>query len=286
MKTKLTFILLFWIGGFFLGQAQDIVYANELNQQMVFKGVLPVLEVQENYHNYLAKFEKKHRSWKQATIRKNATLIYHFDAKQRLSDRIYYENKRLRIKDTILYDEHSGLKQRTISDYWNPSSRLRFIKNYIYDAEGTLVAIRTSDGGNLLSETRFKNSAQGLPVEASFYDPESNSIRIIEEAEYLLEQNRYVIKRLETLRGTPSLDTFILDPQQRAAYPAKGETFNERGDLVRAELKYQSLFYQYLYDEQGNWIEKKCFQLAGDIYKEKGFLLEKRTRKYHYAPKP
>lgn len=274
MKISLTAIFL--LGSLFLSQAQNLNYAIHLNDQEAFRGVPRVLEMEET-----------HVALKDKTQAKTRTLT-RYDAAQRIISRAVYENEKRRALDTITYYGPEGVKKATVFETWTADSSIynRRTENYLYDTRGWLVRIREfSKGGYLRYESRIKNIVQGHPNLLDKYDDHDNLTGSTEEAEYLLEQNRYIIKKVNIMGKEMARDTFILDPRQRAANPPKGETYNEKGDLVKAVLKNQSLLYEYRYDEQDNWIEKKCFQVEGDKGKEKKVLLERWERKYHYAAK-
>jgi hypothetical protein len=91
-----------------------------------------------------------------------------------------------------------------------------------------------------------------------------------------------VAKQINMLGKESSRDTLVLDPQQRAAFPAKGETYNEKGDLIKSIKPKAVTIYEYRYDEQGNWMEKKCFLVEMEKGKEKKVLQEKWERKISY----
>jgi hypothetical protein len=73
----------------------------------------------------------------------------------------------------------------------------------------------------------------------------------------------------------------VLDPLKVAEVPAPGEMYNEQGELIKDPHH----AYEYRYYEQGNWIEKKCFEVKMINGKEKRTLLEKSERKYVYLVK-
>lgn len=274
---KTLFTLLFLVSSLLLGQAQNIPYALYLNDQESFRGTQRVLAVEEIY-----------TPLKDKTGGKTRTLS-RYDAAQRLISRSVYQGEQLRAKDTITYYGPEGVKKATVFESWGADKVYdRRIENYFYDTRGFLVRIREFDkGGYLRSETRIKNAGLGLPIMLGRYDDNDNVLGGDQEAEYLPEQNRFILKKMNKMGKENARDTLVLDLKQRAASPLKGETYNDKGDLIKLEQS-PNLFlcYEYRYDEHGNWIEKKCFQVEEEKSREKRVLLEKWERKHQYFSKP
>lgn len=272
MKSRLTFSLLLFSA--FAVYAQNLSKALNLNQQEYFRGALPVTEIQETYHELQSKNQNLTRSL--------------YNAEQKIILKAVFEKNQLRSKDTITYQSEGGVKKATIFETWGVDGTYdRRTENYIYDTRGFLVRIREfSKDGYLRFETRIKNVGRGQPYVIDKFDDDDNMTGGTEEAEYLPDQNRYVVKKMNVLGKESSRDTFVLDPQQRAALPAKGETYNEKGDLIKSITPTLVTVYEYRYDEQGNWIEKKGFLVEMEKGKEKKVLQEKWERKISYKPKP
>ncbi|WP_373553279.1 hypothetical protein [Haliscomenobacter sp.] len=272
MKSISTSLLLLF--SVFAVQAQNLSKALHLNNQEHFRGTLPVLEIQETHHDLPTKKQTSTHSL--------------YDAEQKLILLAVYENDQLRSKDTITYQNTVGVKKATIFETWAADGTYnRRTENYIYDTRGFLVRIREfSKDGYLRFETRIKNVGRGQPYVIDKFDDDDNMTGSTEETEYLPERNRYVIKKMNILGKESSRDTFVLDLQQAAAFPAKGETYNEKGDLIKIATAKENSSYEFRYDEQGNWIEKKRFQVEVEKDKEKRVLLEKWERKISYKPKP
>ena len=89
------------------------------------------------------------------------------------------------------------------------------------------------------------------------------------------------IKKMNMMGKESSRDTVVLDFRQAAAFPGKGEVYNEQGELTK-DARYT---YEYRYDEHGNWVEKKRFEPQMLNGKEKKNLLDKWERKYVYRAK-
>lgn len=272
MKSRLTFSLLLF--SVFSAQAQNLSKALHLNQQEHFRGALPVTEIQETHQEIQTKKQTLTRSL--------------YNAEQKIILKAVYEKDQLRSKDTITYQGEAGVKKATIFETWAADGTYeRRTENYIYDTRGFLVRIREfSKDGYLRFETRIKNVGRGQPYVIDKFDDDDNLTGGTEEAEYLPERNRYVVKKMNVLGKESSRDTFVLDPQQRAAFPAKGETYNEKGDLIKSITPKAITVYEYRYDEQGNWIEKKGFLVEMEKGKEKRVLQEKWERKISYKTKP
>lgn len=271
MKSLSTCLLLLF--SVFSVQAQNLSKALHLNEQEHFRGALPVQEIQETHHDLQTKKQTR------------THLLY--DAEQKIILKAVYENEQLRSKDTISYQSTVGVKKATIFETWAADGTYdRRTENYIYDTRGFLVRIREfSKDGYLRFETRIKTIGRGLPYMIDKFDDDDNMTGSTEEAEYLPEQNRYVIKKMNIMGKESSRDTLVLDPLQRAAYPARGETYNEKGDLIKSITAKEVNSYEYRYDVQGNWVEKKRFQVEIEKGKEKRVLLEKWERKINYKPK-
>lgn len=272
MKSILTFSLLLF--SVFSAQAQNLSKALHLNQQEHFRGALPVTEIQETHQEIQTKKQILTRSL--------------YNAEQKIILKAVYEKDQLRSKDTITYQGEAGVKKATIFETWAVDGTYeRRTENYIYDTRGFLVRIREfSKDGYLRFETRIKNVGRGQPYVIDKFDSNDNMTSGTEEAEYLPDQNRYIVKQMNMLGKESTRDTFVLDPQQQAAFPAKGETYNEKGDLIKSITPKAVTVYEYRYDEQGNWIEKKGFLLEMEKGKEKRVLQEKWERKIIYKTKP
>jgi YD repeat-containing protein len=272
MKSRLTFLLL--LLSVFSLPAQNLSKALHLNEQEHFRGALPVTEIQETHHDLQSKKQTRTRSL--------------YDAEQKIILKAVYENDQLRAKDTITYQNAVGVKKATIFEIWAADGTYeRRTENYVYDTRGFLVRIREfSKDGYLRFETRIKNVGRGQPYVIDKFDDDDNLTGGTEEAEYLPERNRYVVKKMNVLGKESSRDTLVLDPQQQAAFPAKGETYNEKGDLIKSITPKAVTVYEYRYDEQGNWVEKKGFLVEMEKSKEKRILQEKWERKISYKTKP
>lgn len=124
-----------------------------------------------------------------------------------------------------------------------------------------------------------------LPYLLDKFDNQDNLQGATEEADFLFDENRYVVKKINPLGKVFSRDTFVLDIRQSALYPGKGEVYNEQGEVAQTIAGNSKYTFEYRYDEQGNWVEKKRFQVLKSNEKEKKTLLEKWERKLIYTEK-
>ncbi len=117
------------------------------------------------------------------------------------------------------------------------------------------------------------------------FDAHDNLQGATEEADFLFDENRYVAKKMNPSGKVISQDTFVLDIRQSARYPGKGEVYTEQGELAQNIEGNSKYTFEYRYDDQGNWVEKKRFLVLKSNEKEKKTLLEKWERKLIYAEK-
>jgi len=271
MKPLLTTLLLLTLIGCGLASAQNLSRALYLNYPVVFRGEKIVLEVVETHQSIQDKTTPKTK------------VLQRFDAMQKLILQETFEGDKRLSKDTITYYSPGGVKKASILETWDANgSYQRRTENYIYDTRGFLVRIREfSEKGYLCYETRIKNQGRSWPYLLDKFDGNDNPQGASEEAEYLPEINRYIVKKTNAMGKESSRDTFVLDPLKVAEIPASGEKYNEQGELIKDPQH----AYEYRYDEQGNWLEKKCFDVKMINGKEKRTLLEKWERKYVYLVK-
>jgi hypothetical protein len=270
IKTLLTILSLF--SNLLMVQGQQIEYILRLNDKEPFKGSLKVLEVEATLIKFNTEFLK------------NTCTIFRYDTLQRSISRAFYERGHLLAKDSIIYDYSKGVRKTAIFENWNANGT-HYVRteNYIYDSLCFLNFIREFDNYGNTYETRITNTAQGLPRSTGKYDQKNELITNFEEAEYLLDQNRFIFKTTSIISGENIIDTLVLDIQRRAEYPAQGEIFNRRGDLV--EIPKLGMFYKYRYDKQGNWIKMKCFGFSNKKEKVKRKSLQAIwERKITYQP--
>lgn len=271
MKPLLILLLPLFLMGCGYTSAQNLSRALYLNYPVVFRGEKIVLEVAETHQSTLDKTASKSKA------------LQRFDAMQKLILQETFEGDKRLSKDTITYYSPGGVKKASILETWDANGGYqRRTENYIYDTRGFLVRIREfSEKGYLRYETRIKNQGRGLPYLIDKFDSGDNPQGSSEEAEYLPEINRYIVKKTNAMGKESSRDTFVLDPLKVSEIPAPGEKYNEQGELIKDTHH----AYEYRYDEQGNWIEKKCFEVKMTNGKEKRALLEKWERKYLYLVK-
>jgi hypothetical protein len=271
MKPLLILLLPMFLMGCGYASAQNLSRALYLNYPIVFRGEKIVLEVAETHQSIQDKTAPKTK------------VLQRFDAMQKLILQETFKGEMRLSKDTITYHSPGGVKKASILETWDANgSYQRRTENYIYDTRGFLVRIREfSEKGYLRYETRIKNQGRGLPYLLDKFDGNDNPQGSSEEAEYLPEINRYIAKKTNAMGKESSRDTLVLDPLKVTEVSAPGEMYNKQGELIKDPYH----AYEYRYDEQGNWIEKKCFEVKMINGKEKRTLLEKSERKYVYLVK-
>ncbi|AEE53045.1 hypothetical protein [Haliscomenobacter hydrossis] len=255
--------------------AQNLKFAIHLNDPELFRGEKLVAEMVETCTSALDKEVAK------------AKTISRYDATQKLILKEQYRADKLVSRDTFTYFSPGGLKKMRISETWSETGEYqRKTQNYVYNDRDFLVRIRDFDAkGYLTHESRLKNNGKMLPYLLDKFDNQDNLQGATEEADFLFDENRYVVKKINPLGKVFSRDTFVLDIRQSALYPGKGEVYNEQGEVAQTIAGNSKYTFEYRYDEQGNWVEKKRFQVLKSNEKEKKTLLEKWERKLIYTEK-
>ncbi len=255
--------------------AQNLKFAIHLNDPELFRGEKRVVEMVETQTSLLDKEAVKTKT------------LTRYDAMQKLILKEQYRADKLVSRDTFTYFSPGGFKKMCISETWSETGEYqRKTQNYVYNDRDFLVRIRDFDAkGYLTHESRLKNNGKMLPYLLDKFDNQDNLQGSTEEADFLFDENRYVVKKMNPLGKVFSRDTFVLDIRQSALYPGKGEVYNEQGELAQIIEDNKKYSFEYRFDEQGNWIEKKRFLVSKSNEKEKKILQKKWERALIYGGK-
>lgn len=154
---------------------------------------------------------------------------------------------------------------------------------YTYNEGASPVKIEYfNKNGVLISEATLKNNADGLPIELHNFEPIGTLIGS-ESANYILNENKAIVSIKSPEGENLFTDTVSINFKNASKFNNPNFKFNEFGDLVFSTTKWFNGSvhfneYEYKYDEIGNWIDKKCYEVAFNTAGKK-----KRQLKSHFS---
>lgn len=197
------------------------------------------------------------------------------------------------IKITTLYDKNgntlsevkygtAGGKQCETKWVYNQNNKLikktqkYFVNMLGWKVDETTLAYNDTTG--FISEIRYvKNGAiqyiskvfcdkVGLPIEARVLD-EKGGFSMIERISYSPTGNIIRVMLLKPSGQFSSLNTYPIDYTKPYQSGPVEKQYYPNGEVMLESLEYQTkidqgYFYEYRYDEQGNWVEKDTYQVT------------------------
>lgn len=197
-----------------------------------------------------------------------------------------YEDGVLKAKLEFFYDEKTGLQTKRIMERWHPLiGSQKETAYYFYDDKGYHIGVAENDAkGNLFQKTVIIPNEDGLPGELRVYDGNGNIYGWYEKATYLKEANKYISTVFDAKGNIITQDTAKLSYAKNAKNFSALSVLDEHGNCLRYDVS--SKRYElsvYTYDERGNWVFRKTYQV--DINKNgkhKKTLEQKYKRKLVY----
>jgi len=238
---------------------QNIYSALQHNRDEAIKEKVPTEVIEENiFYNSSGKEVKKNK--KKLNSRKKV-----------LTEERYSQDGKLEARLTYTYDS-SGLHSLTRKfERWTNFGYTSETAFYEYDSNWYLIkVIDKTDKGKIIQETVLTNNDKGNPTRLELFDGNGN-IYGTELATYDYSLNK-AYTQVQDSRGNPlSRDTLTIKFEIREEGSSK---YNDKGDVVESS-KY---FYEYEYDEFGNWTTMKILKNVKG--KKKNDRVFKRKLKY------
>ncbi|NML21423.1 hypothetical protein HHL16_11090 [Pseudoflavitalea sp. G-6-1-2] len=254
MKQLSTFILLLLLG--FAANAQLIYRYYTETRPGIFKDRIPKVIYQR-----LVTFYDEYAV-------KELTAL-HFDSTGLQTEKIEYDDSGKVTGRMVWHFEQPGRQLKYLAgNVWSAGKFSSDSALFHYDSKGFLnEVILKNDQNTLLRQAFITCDSIGNPIESNFYDNRGNLLSA-EYARYLPERNKILIRQVKTDGSEPRTDSIDIDKRYAAKYAAAGETYNDRGDLIRSE-NYKpfkgkavlEIFYRY--DEFGNPAEISMFKVRG-----------------------
>lgn len=239
--------------------SQNIYSALQHNRDEAIKGKVPVEIIEENiFYNSSGKEIRKNK--KRLNSKRKVLLEERFSPAGKLEARLTYA-----------YNS-SGLRSLTRKfERWTNFGYSSETAFYEYDSNWYLVrVIDKAAGGSTIQETVLTNDVKGNPIELALFDGNGN-IYGIELATYDYDANKAYTEVRDSKDRSLSHDTLTIKSQMSSNPTFK---YNDNGDVIESP-KY---FYEYEYDEFGNWTTMKIFKNVSD--KKKIDRVFKRRFKY------
>lgn len=256
----------------------------------------PTIEIYLTNHPYLSKgsiiesIEETYELQIKEVPPKPFKIKLHFDRSGNLQSETKFNSLDAKLSETIwAYNQNQRLTKKT----------QRYFVNMIgWKIDETTISYNDTTG--FISEIRFvKNGALeyiskvfcdkvGLPTEVRVLDSKG-SFSMIERISYSPSANIIRVMQLKPSGQFSSLNLYPIDYKKPYQSGQIERRYYPNGEIMLESLDYQTktdqgYFYEYLYDGQGNWIEKDTYQVTlGNNKKIKDKRLEHkifRTIKY------
>ncbi|WP_332736211.1 hypothetical protein [Flavihumibacter sp.] len=278
MRKLICIFIITVICGQVQSQNLSIIDALHLNEELDYKTRKPTRIIERN-----TSFDLNDKESNDKTIK-------HFDgAGLLLSYEFYGNNDSLFARVTYVNDTVNRTKLSRVLEVWARNGLHRETSIYTYSASNILEGTTDlDDKGNIIRRTKIICNDKGHPTQLSLLDGNGKLFNK-ERATYFYNTNK-VLKTAETSDGIvlSSEDSSKISLKYQSNFPNKYEVFNRNGDLVRWKGKNfidKDIDYEreYVYDEYGNWIESKIFQLTrGTDGKPIRKIRQKVMREFNY----
>ncbi len=240
--------------------SQNIYSAIQHNRDEEIRDKVPIEVLEENIF-----FNSTGRE-----IKKNKKKLN--SKKKVLTEERFGQDGKLEARLTYTYDS-SGLHSLTRKfERWTNLGYRSETAFYEYDNNWYLVKVTDkTDTGKKIQETILTNNEKGNPTQLELLDGNGNTYGI-ELATYDYTANRAYTEIKNSRGNSLSRDTLTINNEIRSV--TDNNKYNDKGDLVES----QKYFYEYEYDEFGNWITMKIFRNVKG--KKKNDRIFKRKFKY------
>ncbi|MDJ1503315.1 hypothetical protein [Xanthocytophaga agilis] len=185
-------------------------------------------------------------------------------------------------------DSLTGLKLFHASERWDPFLGHNLsLYVYHYDQHGFHIGVTHYSPdtlGRKISKTILKVNERGHPIDLAFFDSKDSLSKGPNSARYLYNQNQYILTHLSVDGKKVEKDTLVLNPLEDYKFKNPNKKFNQQGDLLWESISRNSYkLYEYKYDQQNNWLEKKEYIVTIDKNGKKKKKSERfYTRKIEY----
>jgi hypothetical protein len=259
MKTTLLITFIVTSLSTTLTYSQNIYSALEHNRDEEIRDRVPTEIIEENvFFNSSGKEIKKNK--KKLNLKKKV-----------LTEERLGPDGKLEARLTYTYDS-SGLHSLTRKfERWTNFGYRSETAFYEYDNNWYLVKVTDkTDKGKTIQETILINNEKGNPIRLELFDGNGNAYGI-ELATYDYPANKAFTEVQDRQGNSLSRDTLTIKHEIRLDTNNK---YNDKGDLIESS-KY---FYEYEYDDFGNWTTMKIFKNVKG--KKKNDRVFKRKFKY------
>jgi len=250
--------------------AQNIFTALHLNEISEFKFGKPsqIIETNTFYSSRNTQIDKNVKTYD------NAGMLLEEDR--------YDEDGKLTAKLKYINDTTKRLILQRIFERW---ARIGYSKGtavYAYDEHNFLIRVTDLDAnGSTVNISELVNNARGNPIELRLYARNGGSYGV-EKAEYYYDQNMVVTSVYSNDGDRLSTDTLAIDYSK--AGPIDKSVYNDRGDAISytsKNLDGSRRFFEeeYGYDDAGNWIDQKIYEVTIKKNGKKRRELDRRFQK-------
>lgn len=257
MRKLIYFIILILASGQVQAQKLSIIDALHLNEELEYKTRKPLKIIQ------------KTTSFNLNDRKSSDKIIKTFDESGLLKILEFYgDNDSLFGRVTYVNDTVNRIKLSMTMDLWSRNGVNRETSIYTYNKNNFLEGTTDiDDNGKIIRKTKITCNEKGHPTELRLFDSKGKL--------YSTEKATYFYKKNKVLRTVQTSDGLVLNEDDSSKislrnenqFPGVNEVCNNNGDLIRWKGKNfvdKDWIYErvYNYDEFGNWIESKIFQIT------------------------
>lgn len=163
------------------------------------------------------------------------------------------------------FDSTTGLvKSRTFNRKYLSGDLIKEKQIFKYDGNNFLVEIFTLDkDGQIFLHTMIKNNEWGLPVESVAYNADGTLHGGREKAEYLPDENMYILKVYSSEKVLLSSTKEILNFNDNYKFNNSDNEYNKSGDIIKSFISEDGyILHSYKYDDHSNWIEYRVYEVT------------------------
>lgn len=220
--------------------SQNIYSALQHDSEEEIRGRIPVEIIEENI--FITPTGRE--------VKRNKKRLN--ELKHVLSEERYNQEGKLEARLAYSYDSSGRHSLTRRIERWTNFGYTSETAFYEYDSSWFLIRVTDkTDKGNTIQETVLTNNAKGHPVKLALFDGNGNSYGY-ELASYDYEANKAYTEVQNSKGILIGRDTLTIKFETRTDSKCK---YNDHGDIIESP-KY---FYEYKYDEFGNWITMRIF---------------------------
>jgi 5S rRNA maturation endonuclease (ribonuclease M5) len=273
--TRIPIIILLLLGAVIRPKAQSTFMVLHLNENLEFKKVAPKKAVQSDIYN----ITRDPQSVTTVTLYNKAGRCEYLDYNN--------ETSHYSVKRKYVYDTANKLLLSEVMEVKTFSGVRIDSVYYGYDSGQHLVRILyKNEAGKITQITQITNNEKGHPILIT--DIDSNGVQMRKEtAFYVYERNRAFVSMYAKDGSVMRQDSLKINHKNAYLNPEPGEVYDEQGFLSvymgklpdGTRLPFET---HTVYDANGNWIEKKTYEIISPNGKKEKVLTATSKREYTY----